>query len=339
MKKISIVFIFLILTFAIVVFYFYTSVLKESIKFPKDEIIEVPSGASTTKIISIFNGYDALEPSWIFKFYLRILARNENKFIKAGYYKFDSTMTNQTLVDALMSGSHQHSLKITIPEGLTYIEIAEIIEKRTKIPKKRFIALCENDSLLKARKIAAMNVEGYLLPNTYNFPPSANERIIIDRLLNELETLWKKQIANKIGNVSLNKHEILTLASIVEAETPIDAEKAKVSGLYHNRLKKKMLLQADPTVQYGMGQKKRLLYADLEHNTKYNTYKFSGLPPGPINNPGAKAILAAVEPESHTYLYMVATPDHTGWHNFSDTYSEHLVFVNQYRKWFKNRNR
>jgi UPF0755 protein len=240
-------------------------------------------------------------------------------------------MTNSSLIDALMSGSHQHSLKITIPEGLTYIEIAEIIEKRTKIPKKRFIALCENDSLLDSRGIVAMNVEGYLLPNTYDFPPSANERTIIDRLLNEFEKLWQKQIESKKANVKLNKHEIVTLASIIEAETPIDAEKAKVSGLYHNRLKKNMLLQADPTVQYGLGQKKRLLYTDLEHNSKYNTYKFSGLPPGPINNPGAKAILAAVEPETHSYLYMVATPD--------DTYSEHLVFVNQYRKWFKNRNK
>jgi UPF0755 protein len=339
MKKISIVFIFLILTVAIAVFYFYASLLTESVEFPKDEIIEVPTGASTTAIISIFNGYDALEPSWLFKFYLRILARNENRFIKAGYYKFDSTMTNSSLIDALMSGSHQHSLKITIPEGLTYIEIAEIIEKRTKIPKKRFIALCENDSLLDSRGIVAKNVEGYLLPNTYDFPPSANERTIIDRLLNEFEKLWQKQIESKKANVKLNKHEIVTLASIIEAETPIDAEKAKVSGLYHNRLKKNMLLQADPTVQYGLGQKKRLLYTDLEHNSKYNTYKFSGLPPGPINNPGVKAILAAVEPETHSYLYMVATPDDTGWHNFSDTYSEHLVFVNQYRKWFKNRNK
>ncbi|MCO5251140.1 MAG: endolytic transglycosylase MltG [Candidatus Kapabacteria bacterium] len=339
MKKISIVFLFFILLVALAIFYFYASVLKQSVEFPKDEIIEIPTGASTSAIISVFNRYDALEPSSLFKFYFRLVARNEKKFIKAGYYKFDSSMTNQSLIDAIMSGTHQHSLKITFPEGLTYVEIAEIIEKRTKIPQKRFIALCESDSLLESRGIVAKNVEGYLLPNTYDFPPSANERMIIDRLLNEFEKLWDKQIESKKANVNLTKHEIITLASIIEAETPIDAEKAKVSGLYHNRLKKNMRLQADPTVQYGLGQKKRLLYSDLEHNSKYNTYKHAGLPPGPINNPGAKAILAAVEPETHKYIYMVATPDDTGWHNFSDTYSEHLIFVNQYRKWFKNRNK
>lgn len=109
-------------------------------------------------------------------------------------------------------------------------------------------------------------------------------------------------------------------------------KKKKVSGLYHNRLNKKMFLQADPTVQYAIGTKRRLLYNDLNYDSKYNTYKYPGLPPGPINNPGKKSIIAAVEPETHKYLYMVATPDESGWHNFSETYSGHLEFVREYRE-------
>lgn len=337
MKKISIVILICLSLFSVIFYLYINLVLSAKVDFQSEEIIEVPRGASTSSVIAIFNRYNAFEPAWLFKFYLSISMKSDKKFIKAGFYKFDSTMTNRKLIEALQSGTHQYSIKLTFPEGLTYHEIASIIESRLKIPRKHFITLCESDSLLNARGIVAENVEGYLLPNTYDFHPNSDEKVILDRLLNEHESFWTNKIAQQMTKISLTKHEILTLASIIEAETPVDAEKAKVSGLYHNRLNKNMLLQADPTVQYGIGNKQRLLYRDLESNSKYNTYKHAGLPPGPINNPGSKAIIAAIEPEEHNYIYMVATPDNTGWHNFSETYSKHMEFVKEYRKWYKNR--
>lgn len=332
MKNISIViFLFLILILAYLLATSISS-LNKVIAFSSEDIIEIERGSGSERIITIMNSKGALEPKLFYKYYLSFLARIENKYVKAGFYKFDSTMTNSQIIEALTSGTHQYTIRITIPEGLNYKEISEIIARTAGLDYKKLIKLCQSDSLLAARNIPAKNVEGYLLPDTYDFYPSANERTIIDRLLNEQEKLFTNGLSEKVKSFKLDKHEILTLASIIEAETPIDAEKRKVSGLYHNRLKKNMLLQADPTVQYALGTKRRLLYRDLEFDSKYNTYKYAGLPPGPINNPGKKSIIAAVEPENHNYLFMVATPDDSGWHNFSETYSKHLEFVKEFRK-------
>jgi len=136
----------------------------------------------------------------------------------------------------------------------------------------------------------------------------------------------------------MTKHEILTLASIVEAESNIFSEYKTISGVYHNRLEKGIALQADPTVQYLIRERKnkKVYLKDLEINSKFNTYKFPGLPPAPINNPGKDAIMAALYPENNKYLYFVA--DGTGRHNFSETFTEHSQNVLRYRQWRNNQN-
>jgi len=128
----------------------------------------------------------------------------------------------------------------------------------------------------------------------------------------------------QLSNHPLNIHQILTLASIIEAETPVISERKRVSGVFHNRLKKKMPLAADPTIQYALGtHKKRLLYSDLEVDSPYNTYKNAGLPPGPINSPSYSSIEAALTPEVHNYLFFVAKGDGSNTHNFAKNYDEH----------------
>ncbi len=332
MKNIStIVIIFFILLIS-GAYFTVTSSLNKSIRFSSGDITEIKRGSSSESILNIMNSKGALEPSWFYKFYISCIAYFDKKFIKAGFYKFDTLMTNSQIIDALTHGTHQYTIRITIPEGLNYREIADIVSKNTKIDKQKFIKLCESDSLLSVRGIPGKTLEGYLQPNTYDFYPNVDEKTILNRLLNEQDKLFVHNLAEKGNRFNLNRHEILTLASIIEAETPINAEKKKVSGLYHNRLKKNMLLQADPTVQYALGIKRRLLYSDLSYDNKYNTYKYPGLPPGPINNPGKNSIIAAVEPETHNYLYMVAAPDASGWHNFSETYSGHLEFVREFRE-------
>ena len=150
------------------------------------------------------------------------------------------------------------------------------------------------------------NLEGYLLPETYQFERNVNVKQIINKLLNEGEKIWNSDNKDKVLSMGYSQYEILTLASIIEAETPNKIEYKKISGVYHNRLKIGMLLQADPTVQYALGSKKKLRRIDLDFNNPYNTYVYAGLPPGPINNPGKGAILAALNPEKHNFLYFVA---------------------------------
>jgi UPF0755 protein len=168
------------------------------------------------------------------------------------------------------------------------------------------------------------NLEGYLLPETYNLPLDIDEEFLI-RLLatNTLQIFKSDSIQRELNILQMNTHTILTLASIIEGEVLIDSERVIVSSVYHNRLKKNWLLQADPTIQYILpGSPRRLYLKDLEINSPYNTYKYKGLPPGPINNPGKKSILAAIYPADTDYLFFVATGD--GGHNFSKSSVEHI---------------
>jgi len=146
------------------------------------------------------------------------------------------------------------------------------------------------------------------------------------------QDIWTTENEEKLKNSGLSKLELLTIASIVQAETPLESELETVAGLYLNRVKIGMMLQADPTVQFALGDKKRLLYKDLEYDSPYNTYKYAGIPPGPINNPGKAAILATLNPEKHNYLYMVAFGDGSGSHYFAKTVREHNNNVIKYKK-------
>jgi UPF0755 protein len=232
----------------------------------------------------------------------------------------------------ILTGGYASTTKITIPEGLNNDEIADIFEKELGINKLEFIKLTKSDSLLKEWNIKPDNAIGYLLPETYDFYGDETARQVIDKLLKHHQDVWTAESEEKLKSSGLTKQELLTIASIVQAETPLDSELETVAGLYLNRVEIGMMLQADPTVQFAIGNKKRLLYKDLEYDSPYNTYKYAGIPPGPINNPGKAAILATLSPQSHNYLYMVAYGDGSGAHYFAKTVREHNNNVVKYKK-------
>ena len=211
-------------------------------------------------------------------------------------------------------------------------EFASQLSKHGGIDSARFVELCTSDSLLKARNIPSNSVLGYLMPDTYEFYIHESPEKVISRLLDAAENFWNTRNMDFLSKQGLTRHEAITLASIVEAETPLKSEASTVSGLYLNRLKKGILLQADPTVQFAMGEKRRVLYRDLERDHPYNTYVYPGLPPGPINNPGKTALKAAIKPKDHAYIFMVAMGDGSGRHYFSKTLREHNNYIKQYRK-------
>ena len=200
------------------------------------------------------------------------------------------------------------------------------------IDSAEFIELAHKDSLLKHHQIKGNSLEGYLMPDTYNFYWKQNPHEIISKLLDVQLSFWNETCFEKAQKQSLSKHQILTLASIIEAEAIVDEERPIISGVYHNRLKKGMNLAADPTVQYALGKSKRLLYSDLKIDNPYNTYRFSGLPPGPINCPSRKSIQAAIQPSKHNYYFFVALGDGSGKHVFSETAIQHMKAVQSYRK-------
>ena len=254
-------------------------------------------------------------------FILAVKMLGYEKDIPAGKFNIDNVSTNYSLVNKLIN-SVNVSKKVTILEGWSINEIAEKLHSSLKIDKKSFLNASKNKALLDKWNIKSNSFEGYLFPNTYQFAEDVSPIKIIDKMVSEYKKNVTKKMYDRMSKINLNENEVLTLASIIEGEAVYDSERPTISGVYHNRLKKGMRLQADPTIQYIIDDSpRRLLNKDLKIKSPYNTYLNHGLPPGPINNPGLESIKAALYPEEIDFLYFVAKGD--GYHTFSKTEKEH----------------
>lgn len=255
--------------------------------------------------------------------FVAILARGAGRIsdmkIKSGWYVFTAEDTQFDILKALFTGKRRKTVWVTIPEGLTFREIAGIVEKNVGTDSADFVQWCDSYSVRNNKE----SVEGYLMPDTYEFYWKEDASVIGIRLLDN----WTA----KMGTLSASSSDVI-LASIVQAEAATTTEMPRIAGVYRNRMKAGMKLEADPTVQYGIGQKRRLSYNDLANTNPWNTYRVDGLPPTPINNPGYAALKAAMNPEEHNYLFFVSRGDSTREHRFARTASEHARNVMLYRK-------
>ncbi|HCV42774.1 MAG TPA: endolytic transglycosylase MltG [Bacteroidetes bacterium] len=199
------------------------------------------------------------------------------------------------------------------------------------IDSARFVALVHDESFVHSLGINAHSLEGYLLPDTYTFQWQTDEQALITTLVTEYRRFYTDSLQARANGLDWTTNQVMTLASIVEGEAVLQEERPVISGVYHNRLRKGMKLEADPTLRYVIdGGPRRILYSDLQIESPYNTYRYRGLPPGPINNPGRASILAALFPARHNYLFFVANGK--GGHWFTSTYAEHMRYVRQYRR-------
>jgi UPF0755 protein len=275
---------------------------------------------------------DIIRNALIFKIIVK-LSGNEEKLISRNYV-FKNGMNNLEVLSILTEKTE--SVKFRVPEGMTLKQISKLVESKLQLSSAEFLKATKNDSLfiLVGLEGKIKNLEGFLYPDTYYLPAAIDEETLVEILLKEFvkKVYNNPEVLDKLKENKTDLLSVVTLASIIEAETPVKSEMPTISGVYHNRLKKKMKLQADPTVQYALpdGPKTRLLYEDLKIDSRYNTYKYAGLPPGPINNPGLAAIMASLNPEKNEFLYFVATG--TGGHKFSVTYQEHQKAIQEYRQ-------
>lgn len=299
-------------------------------------IIDIPKGATLTHVIDTLYTRKVIPNKTNMK--IAAFIYGADRKIKAGRYFIPNGLSYLKLTELLINDSPVEQISVTIPEGIWQNELAKLFKEKLGIDSVRFMALSHSRSFILSLGLDAANLEGYLLPNTYFFYPNATAEEVLRKLKNEMDKLFTPEVEERMKALKMTKHDILTLASIVEAESNIFAEYKTISGVYHNRLEKGIALQADPTVQYLIrGRKNKKVYLkDLEINSKFNTYKYPGLPPGPINNPGKDAITAALYPENNKYLYFVA--DGTGGHNFSETFTEHSQNVQRYRQWRNSQN-
>ena len=285
-----------------------------------------------TEIANELKQSDIIRNAFVFKVIVK-LSGNEEKIISRNYV-FRNGMNNLEVLSILTEKTE--SVKFRIPEGMTLKQISKLVESKLQLSPDEFLKAAQNDSLFAMIGLEGKisNLEGFLFPDTYFLPAAIDEETLVELLLKEFikKVYNNPDIQKKIQENKTDILSVVTLASIIEAETPVKNEMPVISGVYHNRLNKKMKLQADPTVQYALpdGPKQRLLFEDLKIDSKYNTYKYPGLPPGPINNPGLDAIMASLNPEKNDYLYFVANG--TGGHKFSVTYQEHQKAIQQYRQ-------
>jgi UPF0755 protein len=252
------------------------------------------------------------------------------KKVRAGYYSISPSIPMIDVLKILKQGMIiEYSL--TIPEGLTIEDIADTIEKLGFSKREDFISITNDRGFIKSLGIEADSLEGYLFPDTYLMPKGITSQEIAERMINRFREVITPEIENRAKEIGFTIKEVITLASIIEREAQVDSERALVSAVYQNRLRKGMPLQADPTAIYGIKRlNERITRKDLKNKSPYNTYIIQGLPPGPIANPGLKSIKASLHPADVDYLFFVSKND--GTHHFSRTASEHHEAVIKYRE-------
>jgi len=255
--------------------------------------------------------------------------RGRDRTIRAGTYRLRRGQPWDVLIDALHTGKGAVAT-VVVPEGWPLRRIVPYLSKELQIPADSLEAAVR-DSAMRARLgVPTESLEGYLFPDTYVIPLGTTARQVVALMVTRFEHAWKPEWTARLDTLHRSRHEIMTLASIVEGEVQKPDERPVVAAVYWNRLRAKMFLQADPTVLYANGKwASRVYYRDLDVQSPYNTYRHTGLPPGPIDSPGAAAIEGTLYPAQVPYRYFVAAPD--GHHEFRKTFEEHEAAIQQIR--------
>lgn len=247
--------------------------------------------------------------------------------LQAGAYQLEGGSSNKEIIDTIAKGSIK-TVKLTVPEGLSVVRMAKRLAAEGLVDEQKFLAAAKKQQvypyMASSNPAVEYQCEGFLYPATYEIAVGATEEQIVKRLVDQFDLVVKEEkLQDKAAAQGKTLHDIVTMAAMVELEAVHNDEQARIAGVFWKRLAIDMPIQSDTTVQYLFGgeQKEVVLYKDLEIDSPYNTYKYPGLPPGPIGSPGLSAILATLNPEETDYLYFVAKKD--GYHQFSRTLSEH----------------
>ncbi len=289
--------------------------------------LKIPEGAASSRIAGILSDEGLLDNVFLFKVYLRLSGRGPK--LRAGRHIIRQPMSIVELVKRLSSEGGSFDIKVTIPEGWTIYQIAEILNNTMGFDTTEFYSVVKDRKLLDSLGLDVPTMEGFLFPETYMIPENYTVRQVVLEMHRHFKRMWAKK-TDAQRSYGRSMEEIVTLASIIEAEATVGEERRRISSVYNNRLRIDMLMQADPTTIYALRSFDRpLTLKDLRTPHPYNTYYAKGLPPGPICNPSEPCIDAAMDPLETDYLYFVARPD--GTHMFSKTLKEHHAAIHLIR--------
>ncbi|MGQ0639576.1 MAG: endolytic transglycosylase MltG [Gemmatimonadaceae bacterium] len=290
--------------------------------------VVIPAGVTFRAAADSLRRVQLISSARLFRMYARL--SRKDRALKPGTYVLARNMSWGELIDALTEGRGLvHTF--TIPEGYSIVDMAPTIATATELPAESILVAARDSVLRQTVGAVGPTLEGYLFPDTYTFPSGTTARDIVQLLVRRFEDVWKPEWNAQLAALGLTRHEVVTLASIVEKEARKAEERPVIAAVYLNRLRRGMRLQADPTVQYALGKHvDRVLFRHLEIDSRYNTYRYPGLPPGPIASPGAASLQASVYPANVPFLYFVAHPD--GHHEFRTTFAEHAAAIRAVRR-------
>ncbi|WP_246163303.1 endolytic transglycosylase MltG [Oryzomonas sagensis] len=288
--------------------------------------ISFPAGSGIRKLAGELKRGGVIRSAWHFILLARL--RGQAHRLKAGDYRLTDGMTPGDILRKLATGDVDYR-RFALPEGYSVYQAAEMLDQKGYFKRDAFLAACRDTALLERLGIHAASAEGYLSPATYNLARNGTEEQLVTQMVGHFRKVYGDVTAGGRGQSRLSLHEIVTLASIIEKEAVSGDEKPLISSVFYNRLRLGMPLQSDPTAVYGVRAfSGKVTKADIGRQSPYNTYLVKGLPPGPIGNPGADALRAALHPARSDYLYFVARQD--GTHYFSRTLEEHNRAVARY---------
>jgi UPF0755 protein len=289
--------------------------------------VEIPAGASLAAIADTLHKYEVIDVPRFFRIYTKL--SGHERAIQAGVYDLHRHRPVGEVLEALTTGGGAY-LRLGMPEGLMLNELAGLVQRRLGIPAESLLAAARDSGLIARVAPGAPSLEGYLYPSTHYVPIRATARDVVRQMVAEFEAQWKPGWTERLAELQLTRHELVTLASIIEGEVRRERDRPYVSSVYHNRLRAGWRLQADPTVVYALGRRRRLYEKDYQLRSEYNTYLIDGLPPGPINQPSVASLQAALFPADTRFFFLVAQAD--GQHVFSRTLREHLAAVQRIRR-------
>ena len=309
------------------------------------QYVEIPRGSTPDQIINNLESLDVIRRGWLLRLYIRLTGSGQK--LKAGEYRFPSPISPLGVLRKLQEGEQRLS-RMTVIEGWTRWDVAALLARIPELKLRNAeeaLLLLDDTSSIRDIDPTAKNLEGYLFPDTYSFPPDTSARQVVEALVKRFRQVWGEVSARNALPADRSPREIVTIASLIETEAKLSAERPLVASVIYNRLSKEIPLGIDSTVIYaskaaGKWRNDGKVYmSDLERDSPYNTRKVRGLPPGPIASPGTSSLEAALRPAQTDYLYYVRDPSRNdGAHNFYSNDSDFQRGVQALREWERNRN-
>ncbi len=311
----------------------YREIYGPNVKTPhrKDILLYIPTGSNYDDVMNLLEANKIIKDRKTFEWAAQ--KKNYQANVHPGCYKVRNNMSNNELINMLRSGL-QEPVNLVINIARTPEDLAERISTQIEASKEDLLKLFNDSRFLESYGFKKQTVIGMFIPNTYEFWWNTDAESFFKRMYKEYDRFWNHERLGRAREINLKPNEIITLASIIVSETNKVDEYRTIAGLYINRLNEGIPLQADPTVKFAIGnfEKQRILNRDILIDSPYNTYKYAGLPPGPITIPSVKAIDAVLKYEKHNYLYFCAREDFSGYHNFARTLEQHNKNARSYQR-------